>query len=112
MMYESGLPGRWVNLEELEAFLDDLRAQVDRLQGRPSIRQFAELPIRCKAYRAAIDEVNRAAVGMARVGMMCAAIPVYNLGIVDQPSGGPAPRGSGAGAACRPGPGNGGGDGQ
>lgn len=102
MMYDSGLPGQWVNLGELEAILDDLRAQVDRLQGRKSIRQISEIPIRCAAYRAAIDEVDRAAVELARVGIMCAAIPVYNLGIVDRPGEGPGSRGSGGGPGSSP----------
>ena len=102
MMYDSGKPGHWVNLGELEAVLDDLREQVDRLESRKSIRDISGLSMRCRAYRFAIDEANRAAAELARVGIMCAAIPVYNFGIVDQPGEGPAPKGYGAGAVGEP----------
>ena len=65
--------------------------------------------LRCKAYRGAINEVNRAAHELAHVGIMCSLIPVYNLGIVDSPGGGPAPNGSEGGGVCLPGEENGGG---
>ena len=109
MMYDSGLPGQWVNFMEIEAVFDRFRATIDWYEELPAARCSAVMRARIAAERAQLDDLEKTLQGMARVGMMCAAIPVYNLGIVDSPGGGPAPNGSEGGGVCLPGEENGGG---
>lgn len=102
MMYDSGLPGQWVDFMEIEAVFDDFRATVDSLEEYPAARRSPVVRARLAAIRSTLDDVQTTLQRMARVGIMAAAIPVYNLGIVDQPGGEPRPRGSKAGAAGQP----------
>lgn len=102
MIYESGLPGQWVNFMEVEAVFDRFRARIDWFENWPGSRDSVVMRTSIRAERDLLDDLEKTLQGMARVGMMCAAIPVYNLGIVDRPGEVPRPRGSEAGAAGEP----------
>lgn len=101
-MYDSGTPGQWVNFMEIEAIFDTFRARIDWFEELPASRRSAIVRERISAEREMLDELQETFQVMARVGIMHSAIPVYNLGIVDQPGGEPRPRGSKAGAAGQP----------
>lgn len=87
------LCGTWVNFEEIEAYLDEMRSLVDRFE---KLRRSAAIRDRCDAYRSMIDSIEADLDRMRQRGILVDAVPVYNLGIVDRPETGSAAMDSGS----------------
>ena len=107
MIYKGEICGQWMNRDEFDNKFDEVMSGCDRRAERasdPWERRLAE------AERRGAMRVVYAAASLWATGILCRAVPVYNLGIVDQLTGLGGSNPSEGLLTGEPTPGNGGGE--